>query len=45
MMLVVDLSLVLSSLSADGFAGGWESGAGQPVALGYFCAERTGAAD
>ena len=37
------LSLFLTSLSADGFAGGWESGGGQPVANGYFCAERTGA--
>ncbi len=36
------LALTLTTVSAGGFAGGWESGAGQPVAGGHFCAERTG---
>ncbi|HEU0300427.1 MAG TPA: hypothetical protein VFR37_13250 [Longimicrobium sp.] len=36
------MSLFLTALSRDGFAGGWESGGGEPVAGGYFCAERTG---
>lgn len=33
-------SLRVRGLTANGFAGTWESGAGQPVASGYFCAER-----
>jgi hypothetical protein len=34
------MALTVSTVSADGFAGTWESGAGQPVAGGHFCAER-----
>lgn len=34
------LALAVRSLSADGFAGTWESGAGQPQSSGYFCAQR-----
>ena len=37
------LALSVVSLSADGFRGRWESGANQPVAGGYFCAERIAA--
>jgi hypothetical protein len=34
------LALVVRSANADGFAGTWESGAGQPQSSGYFCAQR-----
>jgi hypothetical protein len=34
------LALAVRSVSADGFAGTWESGAGQPQSAGYFCAQR-----
>lgn len=34
------LALTVRSVSADGFAGTWESGAGEPVSGGYFCARR-----
>ena len=36
------MALAVTSLAADRFAGTWESGAGEPQAAGYFCAERTG---
>jgi hypothetical protein len=36
------LALTVTSVSADGFAGTWESGAGQAQAGGHFCAARTG---
>ena len=36
-------ALSLTALSAEGFRGRWESGANQPVAGGYFCAERIAA--
>jgi hypothetical protein len=38
------MALTVTALSGAGFAGRWESGGGEPVAGGYFCAERTGAA-
>lgn len=34
------MALTVAAMSSDGFAGTWESGAGQPLAGGYFCAER-----
>ena len=34
------LALKVRAVSADGFAGTWESGAGQPQAGGHFCAVR-----
>jgi hypothetical protein len=37
------LALSVTSISADGFAGTWESGAGEPQAGGWFCAQRAGA--
>jgi hypothetical protein len=39
------LALTVTALSGGGFAGRWESGGGEPVAGGHFCAERTRAAD
>jgi hypothetical protein len=36
------LALSVTSISTDGFAGTWESGAGEPQAGGYFCAVRDG---
>jgi hypothetical protein len=35
------MALSVAAISASGFGGGWESGAGQPQSAGYFCAERT----
>jgi hypothetical protein len=37
------LALSVNAITADGFAGTWESGAGEPQAGGWFCAERAGA--
>jgi hypothetical protein len=37
------LALQVRAVSADGFAGTWESGAGQPQAGGHFCAVRIAA--
>jgi hypothetical protein len=34
------MALTVTTMSADGFAGTWESGAGGPQAGGHFCAER-----
>jgi len=34
------MALAVTSVSPGGFYGTWESGAGQPQAGGYFCAER-----
>lgn len=34
-------ALTVTAVSPDGFAGTWESGAGEPVAGGHFCAEAT----
>jgi hypothetical protein len=34
-------ALTVTAVSADGFAGTWQSGAGAPLAGGHFCAERT----
>jgi hypothetical protein len=36
------MALHVAALSADGFAGHWESGGGDQQAAGYFCAERIG---
>jgi hypothetical protein len=36
------LALFVAAADADGFGGRWESGAGTPVAAGYFCALRVG---
>ncbi len=35
------MALMVTTVSAGGFAGTWESGAGAPLAGGHFCAERT----
>lgn len=34
------MALSVREMTADRFVGTWESGAGEPVAGGYFCAER-----
>lgn len=35
------MALTVTTVSAAGFAGTWESGAGEPVSGGHFCAVRT----
>lgn len=34
------MALTVTAVSAEGFAGTWESGAGEPLSGGHFCADR-----